>query len=67
MCVENGKLLAVTMSNDITYPETKYDKDTGYEAPTKAEYTWTGKTVDGKDFSASTEGSLSLSLCQYGN
>ena len=54
MCVQDGKVLAVTMDNDIQYPASKYDKDTGYEAPTQAEYTWKGKTVDGKDFAVCT-------------
>ena len=62
MCIQNGKVLAVTMDNDITYPTTKYDKDTGYDAPTQAEYTWKGKTVDGKDFSA---GITTLALSCY--
>jgi len=50
ICAYKGKIFAVTMDNDITYPSSKYDKDTGYDAPTATEYKWSGKTVDGKDF-----------------
>lgn len=53
MCVKDGKVLAVTMDNDIVYPTSKYDRDTGYDVPTDAVYTWKGKTVDGRDFACS--------------
>jgi hypothetical protein len=35
------------------FDEGGYDKETGYNPPTLAEYTWNGKTVDGQPFSAS--------------
>jgi hypothetical protein len=50
--VYKNKLTAVTVDNNITYPSTQYDKETGYEAPTTAEYVWRGKTLDGEDFQA---------------
>jgi hypothetical protein len=52
MFVHEGKLRAVTMDNDIRYPTTKYDDDTGYDAPTAAEFMWKGKTLDGEAFEA---------------
>jgi len=50
--VHKNKLTAVTVDNSITYPTTQYDKDTGYEMPTSAEYVWRGKTLEGQDFQA---------------
>jgi hypothetical protein len=50
--VFKNKLTAVTVDNKITYPTTQYDRDTGYDAPTSAEYSWHGKTLDGQDFTA---------------
>ncbi|KAL6056224.1 putative cell survival pathways protein [Balamuthia mandrillaris] len=55
ICVLDNKLLAVTMDNDIVYPTSEYDKDTGYNVPTSAVYTWKGKTLDGEPFSAKIE------------
>jgi len=52
MFVFKGKLCAVTMDNDITYPTATYDRDTGYDMPTQTEYSWKGTTVDGKPFQA---------------
>ncbi len=52
MFVYKGKLCAVTMDNDIVYPTTQYDKETGYDAPTQADFTWSGTTVDGQPFKA---------------
>jgi len=52
MLVYKGKLTAVTMENDIVYPKTQYDKETGYDVPVQAEYSWKGKTLDGRPFSA---------------
>jgi len=50
--VYHNKLTAVTVDNDTVYPTTKYDKETGYDAPTDCQYSWHGKTLDGEEFSA---------------
>jgi len=50
--VYNNKLTAVTVDNKIVYPTAQRDRDTGYDAPTSAEYSWHGKTFEGEDFTA---------------
>jgi len=52
MFIFRGKVCAVTMDNDIVYPTSSYDKETGYDAPTSADFTWRGKALDGRPFTA---------------
>jgi len=50
--VYKNKITAITLENDIIVATSQYDKETYYEYPTRVEFHWKGKTLDGENFSA---------------
>lgn len=55
----DGKLLvANTNAGDVKHTASKKDVDNDWPEPTAASYTWEGKTEDGKQITATLEGSL---------
>ena len=55
----DGKLLlANTDAGDVKHTATKKDTDNDWPEPTAASYSWEGKSEDGKEVSATLEGSL---------
>jgi len=51
--VLDGKLTSVTTTTDVKWlKEGHYDPDTKYTLPSQVSYSWSGKTLEGKDFDA---------------
>jgi hypothetical protein len=51
-------IFAGTTGLEVKHIDTKQDADNDWLVPTTASYSWTGKTTDGKDFSAKIAGPL---------
>ncbi|KAK3202885.1 hypothetical protein GRF29_154g1094410 [Pseudopithomyces chartarum] len=58
IAIDGKLLLANNHTGDVKHTATKKDTDNDWPEPTAASYSWEGKTEDGKDVSATLEGSL---------